>query len=57
MVCENVKQLQNVTNTLTHTGKSWEIAKPLASPNWNFRSRVRGAWLLLTGKAFAVRWF
>lgn len=58
MVINTIKELEFQTSTGTQVKDgSWQIAKPLASPGWNWKSRVRGAWLLLTGNAFAVRWY
>ena len=37
---------------------TWAPARPIPGPFiWEARRRLLDAWLILTGKAFAVRWY
>lgn len=36
---------------------NYEYAKPLGAPGMTLRNRVRAAWLVLIGRAAAVRWY
>lgn len=36
---------------------TWAPAKPLAAPGMTFIARIKAAWLCLTGRAAAVRWW
>lgn len=34
----------------------WKIAKPIGSKSIKFRNKVKAAWAVLFGRAFAVEW-
>jgi len=42
---------------MTQVNGKWVIAKPIASYELGFFRRIKNAWLVLTGKAFIVRWY
>lgn len=50
-----IPQLKNMTHVWSDG--AWKIAKPLASDDLKFWTKIKNAWLVLTGRAFVVRWY
>jgi hypothetical protein len=54
-ICKKIPQIRDMTQAWEN-GR-WEIAKPIAAHELKFWARIKNAWLVLTGKAFVVRWY
>ncbi len=59
MIVETQKELELATSTLRQLDDgSWRIARPENGPLlWEVKARLKAAWLIIRGRAFACRWY
>lgn len=54
-IYREIPQLHNMTEKWID-GR-WVIARPIVAPELTLWARIKNAWLVLTGRAFVVRWY
>jgi len=59
MVAETLSELRRATSTLRQVDNgTWQIARPENGPLiWEVKARLKAAWLIIRGQAFACRWY